>query len=474
MPYTTLPDGIRLYYEFTGPEDKPVILQFGGSLFGRQNFGLVNDGFRENFRLLSFDARGYGRSDVPSESYSIEGWADDGAALLDAVGLDRVLVHGTSMGGMIALAFACKYPERCIAACPDVAFARPDVHRKAIFRFWRRCAETMSWDDFADHVTTQAVGCHHLEKPEGENTFEMVRQITRLNSTFTVRQACLAMEAWISSRSCARSSGPILMTNGTYDMLCPPVLAKSGFSARQIAELKPGLARLQEFPDIGHADLLECPDEAVEIVTAFFHEVLAAERLDAQPGTRAPPGVPHDAPVERAVRRGVVDLGLEAARSAAETLPELLEARRKYGQLCAMNVSPPHSVASSTTAQRSSGTRPAAVSQPRRRRPAQPSGLPSAQACMTRRPSSRSATLKPCVSQSVSAASTTPPGLDDARRLAQRRDRIGDVLEHLHDAGRVVRAVGERERERVRLDELAAERRGPRPRRASPAPSRSP
>ena len=172
MPYTTLPDGIRLYYEFTGSEDKPVILQFGGSLFGRQNFGLVNDGFRKNFRLLSFDARGYGRSDVPSESYTIEGWADDRAALLDAVGLDRVLVHGTSMGGMIALAFACKYPARCIAACPDVAFARPDVHRKAIFRFWRRCAETMSWDDFADHVTTQAVGAHHLEKPEGEGTFE--------------------------------------------------------------------------------------------------------------------------------------------------------------------------------------------------------------------------------------------------------------------------------------------------------------
>ena len=181
------------------------------------------------------------------------------------------------MGGMIALAFACKYPARCIAACPDVAFARPDVHRKAIFRFWRRCAETMSWDDFADHVTTQAVGCHHLEKPEGEGTFEMVRQITRLNSTFTVRQACLAMEVMDLEPLVHTLERPILMTNGTYDMLCPPVLAKSGFSARQIAELKPGLARLEEFPDIGHADLLECPDEAVEIVTAFFHEVLAGE-----------------------------------------------------------------------------------------------------------------------------------------------------------------------------------------------------
>ena len=279
MPYATLPDGIRLYYEFTGPEDKPVILQFGGSLFGRQNFGMVNDGFRESFRLLSFDARGYGRSDVPSEKYTIEGWADDGAALLDAVGLERVLVHGTSMGGMIALAFACKHPARCIAACPDVAFARPDVHRKAIFRFWRRCAETMSWDDFADHVTTQAVGCHHLEKPEGENTFEMVREITRLNSTFTVRQACLAMEEMDLEPLVRTLERPILMTNGTYDMLCPPVLAKSGFSARQIAELKPQLAQLQEFPEIGHADLLECPDEAVRIVTAFFHEILAHEGI---------------------------------------------------------------------------------------------------------------------------------------------------------------------------------------------------
>jgi pimeloyl-ACP methyl ester carboxylesterase len=70
---------------------------------------------------------------------------------------------------------------------------------------------------------------------------------------------------------------PILLTNGTHDVLCPPVLAKSGFSARQIVELKPDLARLQEFPEIGHADLLECPDEAVAIVTAFFHEVLAGE-----------------------------------------------------------------------------------------------------------------------------------------------------------------------------------------------------
>ena len=49
MPYADIDDGIRLYYELTGPEDAPVVLQFGGGLFGRHNFGLVNDAFREPF-----------------------------------------------------------------------------------------------------------------------------------------------------------------------------------------------------------------------------------------------------------------------------------------------------------------------------------------------------------------------------------------------------------------------------------------
>ena len=116
MPFAQAGD-VSLYHEFTGPEDAPVIIQFGGGLFGRHNFGLVNDGFRERgFRLLSFDARGYGASDHPHEEFTIEGWARDGAALLAAVGLDHVFVHGTSMGGMIAIAFTALYPERVVAA----------------------------------------------------------------------------------------------------------------------------------------------------------------------------------------------------------------------------------------------------------------------------------------------------------------------------------------------------------------------
>ena len=274
MPYVQIDDGIRLFYELTGPEEGPVVLQFGGGLFGRHNFGLVNDGFRDaGFRLLSFDARGYGASDHPREQYTIEGWADDGARLLDAVGIEQPFVHGTSMGGMIAIAFTAKYPERCAAACADVAFAKPDVYRRTLFRVWRRMAESMPWDDFSDHVTTQAVGARFMESPEGENIFELVRQIVGLNDPYTVRQACLAMEEMDLSPLVPQISRPLLMTNGTYDILCPPDLAPSGLGARKMAEMNEHIT-LVEFPDIGHADLVECPQDAIRIVTEFFEKAL--------------------------------------------------------------------------------------------------------------------------------------------------------------------------------------------------------
>jgi pimeloyl-ACP methyl ester carboxylesterase len=68
-------------------------------------------------------------------------------------------------------------------------------------------------------------------------------------------------------------SRPLLMTNGTYDILCPPDLAPSGLGARRMTELNEQIS-LVEFPDIGHADLVECPQDAIRIVTEFFQQAL--------------------------------------------------------------------------------------------------------------------------------------------------------------------------------------------------------
>jgi pimeloyl-ACP methyl ester carboxylesterase len=274
MPFVDV-DDVRLYYELTGPEDAPLILQFGGSLFGRQNFDAVNDGFRENFRLLSFDASGYGRSTQPLTEYSVENWAREGAALLDALGIDRALTHGTSMGGMIALAFTALFGEKTIASCADCAMARCDTYRRIMFRNWRQQCEALPLDDFCDLLTIQAVGAGFLE--ENPDVFDNVKRIVAMNSPYTVRQACLAMERMDLEPLVDQIARPILFTNGSRDIMTPPDLAPSGFSVRQIVERVPEFARLHEFPHIGHADLLEAPEEAVRVVTAFFKEVLAAD-----------------------------------------------------------------------------------------------------------------------------------------------------------------------------------------------------
>ncbi len=274
MPFADVGD-VRLYYEFTGPEDAPLILQFGGSLFGRANFDSVNDGFREKFRLLSFDASGYGRSTQPLTAYTIEGWADEGAALLDALEIDRVLTHGTSMGGMISLAFTAKYPDKTIASCADCAFARCDVYRRTMFRNWRQQCEALPLDDFCALLTIQAVGAGFIE--DNPEVFDNVARIVGINSPYTVRQACIAMETMDLEPLVPQIRRPILFTNGSRDIMTPPDLAPSGYSVRQIVEAVPDWARLHEFPEIGHADLLEVPDEAVRVVTGFFEEILAQE-----------------------------------------------------------------------------------------------------------------------------------------------------------------------------------------------------
>jgi len=66
----------------------------------------------QRHRTIAFDNRGIGQSDVPSGVYSMPSMASDGAAVLDAAGVEAAHVFGLSMGGMIAQEFALQYPKR--------------------------------------------------------------------------------------------------------------------------------------------------------------------------------------------------------------------------------------------------------------------------------------------------------------------------------------------------------------------------
>lgn len=276
MPYVATATGTRLWYELEGPADAPVVLQFGGTVLGRRHFDGVRDRFLPEYRLLAFDPTGFGLSERPTEFYTVEGFADDAVTVLDALGLERVLVHGSSGGGMNALAFVGRHPGRTIAAVADCCFARPDTQRRMLFRAWRKMAETMPLDDWADLLTAQVMSPAFLDAHPG--SFEQMRILATRTDPYTLRQALLAQEIMDLEPLARGISRPLLLTNMTRDVLCPADLGPSGFGARDIVAANPAHARLVEFEGYGHAPLVEVPDAAVAAVLDFFRAELARER----------------------------------------------------------------------------------------------------------------------------------------------------------------------------------------------------
>jgi pimeloyl-ACP methyl ester carboxylesterase len=99
---------VRLAYEEVG-EGAPLI-QVHGAGFGHHNFAAVTPFLADHFRVLNVDLRGFGESDRPRQQYTFEGWADDVAAFMDALGIEWANVHGTSMGGPVAVNVAVRHP----------------------------------------------------------------------------------------------------------------------------------------------------------------------------------------------------------------------------------------------------------------------------------------------------------------------------------------------------------------------------
>lgn len=110
MPYTKCGDVI-LYHERAGSGPRLLFIGgTGGDL--RQKPGVFEGPLAKHFDLLSFDQRGLGRSERPVGPYRMHHYADDAAALLEAVGWDNCCVMGVSFGGMVAQELAIRHPRR--------------------------------------------------------------------------------------------------------------------------------------------------------------------------------------------------------------------------------------------------------------------------------------------------------------------------------------------------------------------------
>lgn len=121
-------NGIEIRYELEGnASGTPVLLShaLGASL---HMWDSQLEALGARWRVLRYDTRGHGSTSVPPGPYTLEQLADDAAALLDSLRIEKAHFVGLSMGGMIAQTFALRYPHRLerLVLC-DTTSEIPDV-----------------------------------------------------------------------------------------------------------------------------------------------------------------------------------------------------------------------------------------------------------------------------------------------------------------------------------------------------------
>jgi pimeloyl-ACP methyl ester carboxylesterase len=119
-------NGINLYYETHGA-GRPLILLHGG-LGSGEMFGPILPTLAENHRVIAVDLQGHGRTADIDRPIDIRLMADDIAALIDHLGLDKPDIVGYSLGGGVAFFTASKYPEKV----RRLVMASANIRRDAI------------------------------------------------------------------------------------------------------------------------------------------------------------------------------------------------------------------------------------------------------------------------------------------------------------------------------------------------------
>src|SRR5262245_28748966 len=123
---------IKLYYERHGAIDdatRPWIVFVHSLACSSAMWKYQIAEFAKRYRILVFDTRGHGRSDVPPGGYAFDDLVGDMKSLLDGLGIEQAHFVGLSMGGMVGQAFALKYPGqlRSLAIADTASHWPPDA-----------------------------------------------------------------------------------------------------------------------------------------------------------------------------------------------------------------------------------------------------------------------------------------------------------------------------------------------------------
>jgi 3-oxoadipate enol-lactonase len=113
MEGTTLIDGLNLFYRFDGPAEAAVVLLSNPLSTNLHIWDSIVPFLSQRYRVLRYDHRGHGKTDVPPAPCTFDRLADDAAAILDVLGIQKVAAFlGDSMGAATAVVFSGRHCGR--------------------------------------------------------------------------------------------------------------------------------------------------------------------------------------------------------------------------------------------------------------------------------------------------------------------------------------------------------------------------
>ena len=112
-------NGIHINYRIDGPDGAPWVTMSNSLATTHRMWDAQMDAFTKQYRVLRYDKRGHGETEVAPGPYSFELLADDVLALLDALQITRTHFVGLSMGGMTGMTIAMRKPSvlRTLVLC---------------------------------------------------------------------------------------------------------------------------------------------------------------------------------------------------------------------------------------------------------------------------------------------------------------------------------------------------------------------
>ena len=249
--------GLEIHYQQKGEGPDLVFIHgLGSSAEGWQ----FQSEFSSNYRMLTYDVRGHGKTEKPPGPYSVPMFAKDLAGLLNELGIKQAHIVGISMGGWIAFQFAVDFPEMVATLTvvntwadmiPKSLVERISVFRRlVIFKFFsmRKIGEILSKGLFI--------------KPEQEE----IRKI------FVEQWAENDKDAYMASM---RGAIGWSVVDQLHEIQCPVLViaADEDYSSIETKEAyvrRLPNARLEIIKDSRHATPVERPEEFNSVLSDFL------------------------------------------------------------------------------------------------------------------------------------------------------------------------------------------------------------